>query len=180
MTRRTPYSTSLEDFSNTEKLLLEEKIKMYFSISPSAPSTSYSTASAIDIPSSGSRSSQASCAFPSWPRRSSLSSNTSADEEYHNHSFIISDEELFPSVFDDQDCTPPATPSSNSSRSPASPMCEQQIVVDHGSLMRDLIEEEKAKREKRERKRRRSRSSKKSRSGSGSSRHMSPIQEAVE
>jgi hypothetical protein len=155
---------------------------MYFSISPSAPSTSYSTSSAMDIPSSGSRSSQASCAFPSWPRRSSLSSNTSADEEYHNHSFIISDEELFPCVFDDaeQDCTPPATPSSNSSRSPASPMCEQQIVVDHGSLMRDLIAQERAKVEKRERKRRRSGGSKNSRSGSGSSKHMSPIQEAVE
>lgn len=152
---------------------------MYFSISPTAPSTSYSSAP-MDIPSSGSRSSQASCAFPSWPRRSSLSSNSSADEEYHNHSFIISDEELYPCVFDDtEDCTPPATPSSNPSRSPASPMCEQRIVVDHGSLMRDLIAQEKARLEKRDRKRRRSNASNKSRSGSDSSRRMSSIQEAA-
>ncbi|TVY78304.1 hypothetical protein LSUE1_G006955 [Lachnellula suecica] len=154
---------------------------MYFSISPSAPSTSYSTSSPMDIPSSGTKSSP-SCAFPSWPRRSSLSSNSSSDEEYHNHSFVISDEELFPCVFDDveQDITPLATPSSNASRSPASPMREQHIVVDHGTLMRELIAEEKAKMERRERRRRRSGSSKKSRSGSGSSKHMSPIQEAGE
>lgn len=157
---------------------------MYFSISPSAPSTSYSTSSPMDIPTSGSKSSP-SCAYPSWPRRDSLSSNTSADAEYHNHSFVISDEELFPMVFDEaeNDCTPPMTPSSNSSRSPASPMCEQNIVVDHGTLMRELIAQEKAKMEKRERRRRRSGSAssrKSSRSGSNSSKRMSPIQEAAE
>ncbi len=82
-------------------------------------------------------------------------------------------------VFDDveQDCTPPATPSF--SRSPASPSCLCQMVVDNGSLMRQLVAEEKAK--KLERKRRRSTGSKKSRSGSGASKgHMSPIQEVVE
>lgn len=91
-------------------------------------------------------------------------------------SFIISDEELFPMVFDDalEDCTPPATP--YSCRSPASPSRMCDIVVDNGSLMRDLMAQEKTKKERR---RRKSTSSKKSRSGSGS-KHMSPIQEVVE
>ncbi|KAF4630672.1 hypothetical protein G7Y89_g7466 [Cudoniella acicularis] len=155
---------------------------MYFSISPSAPSTSYSTASPMDIPSSSSRSQSQSCAYPSWPRRSSLSSNSSCDEEYHNRSFIISDEELFPGVFDDaeSDYSPLSTPSSNTSRSPASPtiMREPQIVVDHGTLMRELVAQEKM--EKRRRRRSANGSSKKSRSASGGSKRMSPIQEAVE
>ncbi|KAK6587088.1 hypothetical protein PZA11_000378 [Diplocarpon coronariae] len=153
---------------------------MYFSPAPS-PSASYSTMSyasaPVDIPSAAtSRSQSTSCAYPSWPRRSSLSSPSSCDDEPQSSSFIISDEELFPCVFDDaeQDCTPVATPST--SRSPASPhlMGEARIVVDHGSLMRELVAQEKAKRERR---RRRSSSSKKSRSGSGSSKHMSPILE---
>ncbi|KAK2627979.1 hypothetical protein QTJ16_002625 [Diplocarpon rosae] len=153
---------------------------MYFALAPS-PSTSYSTMSyasaPMDIPSaSSSRSQSTSCAFPSWPRRSSLSSNSSCGDEPQSSSFIISDEELFPCVFDDaeHDCTPIATP--NISRSPASPhrMGEARIVVDNGSLMRELMAQEKAKKERR---RRRSSSSKKSRSGSGSSKHMSPILE---
>ncbi len=153
---------------------------MYFSFSPSPPSTSYST-SPMEIPSSSSSRTQSpSCAYPSWPRRSSLSSNSSSDEEApQSSSFIISDEELFPCVFDDaeQDCTPPATP--YSTRSPASPymMCEARIVVDHGSLLREIVAQEKAKKERR---RRKSVSSKKSRSGSGASKHMSPILEVVE
>lgn len=144
---------------------------MYFSYSPS-PSTSYST-SPMDIPSSSSSRPQSpSCAFPSWPRRASLSMSNHGDE--HSSSFIISDEELFPLVFDDtdRDCTPPATP--NSSRSPASPSRMCDIVVDNGSLMRELMAQEKTKKERR---RRKSTSSKKSRS---SSKHMSPILEVVE
>lgn len=157
---------------------------MYFSFSPSPPSTSYSTmgysAVPMDIPSSSSSRPQSpSCAYPSWPRRSSLSSNSCCEDEPQSSSFIISDEELFPCVFDEteQDCTPPITPSS--SRSPASPnmMCEARIVVDNGSLMRQLVAEEKAKKERR---RRKSSSSRKSRSGSATSKHMSPILEVVE
>jgi hypothetical protein len=150
---------------------------MYFSFSPSPPSTSYST-SPMEIPSSSSSRPQSpSCAYPSWPRRASLSSNSShEDEDSRSSSFIISDEELFPLVFDDadRDCTPPATP--NSSRSPASPSRMCDIVVDNGSLMRELMAQEKTKKERR---RRKSSSSKKSRSGSGS-KHMSPILEVVE
>ncbi|KAH8684529.1 hypothetical protein BGZ60DRAFT_426902 [Tricladium varicosporioides] len=152
---------------------------MYFSISPSAPSTSYSTASPMDIPTS-TRSQSQSCAYPSWPRRSSLSSNSGSDE-YHNCSFIISDEELFPGVFEDADSdySPLSTPSSNTSRSPASPTImrepQMQMVVDHGTLMRELVAQEKM-----EKRRRKAKSmSKKSRSSSGSSKRMSPIQEAT-
>jgi len=150
---------------------------MYFSFSPSPPSTSYST-SPMEIPSSSSSRPQSpSCAYPSWPRRASLSSSSSReDEDSRSSSFIISDEELFPLVFDDadRDCTPPATP--NSSRSPASPSRMCDIVVDNGSLMRELMAQEKTKKERR---RRKSSSSKKSRSGSGS-KHMSPILEVLE
>lgn len=136
----------------------------------------YSTAP-MDIPSSSrSRPQSPSCAYPSWPRRASLSSNSS-EEEHQTSSFIISDEELFPDVFDEQDCTPPATPHSHASRSPASPSMLCDMVVDNGSLMRQLMAEEKAKKERR---RRKSASSKKSRSGSGASKHMSPILEAGE
>lgn len=176
--QRNTYLPSVTGVNILDQLHFSKEIIMYFSFSPSPPSTSYST-SAMDIPSSSSSRPQSpSCAYPSWPRRASLSSNSSC-EEMSSTSFIISDEELFPSVFDDadHDCTPPTTP--NSSRSPASPnmMCEARIVVDNGTLMRELIAQEKAKKERR---RRRSSSSKKSRSGSGASKHMSPILEAGE
>jgi len=150
---------------------------MYFSFSPSPPSTSYTTMP-MDIPSKSTRpqSPSSSCAFPSWPRRSSLSSNEDKDE-LRATSFISDDdlEDLFPCVFDEreQDCTPVVTPS----RTP-----EAQVVVDCGELMRDLIAQEKAKKERRAR-RRSSGSSRKSRSSSGSSgssKRMSPIQEVGE
>lgn len=130
----------------------------------------------MDIPSSSRpRQQSPSCAYPSWPRRASLSSS-SREEELQSSSFIISDEELFPDVFDEQDCTPPTTP--HSSRSPASPSMLCDMVVDNRSLMRHLMAEEKTKKERRGR--RRSSSSKKSRSGSGASKPMSPIQEVGE
>lgn len=149
---------------------------MYFSLSPASATSSYSTLP-MEIPStsSSSRTQSPSCAFPSWPRRSSLSSNSSNEDS--SCSSYISDEELFPCVFDDaeQDITPPVTP--HTSRSPASPsrIHEARIVVDAGAFMRQLVAEEKAKKERRRRK-----SSKKSRSGSGASKHMSPILEAGE
>lgn len=144
---------------------------MYFSFSPSPPSTSHSTLP-MDIPSaSSSRQSTPSCAYPSWPRRSSLDSNEDR-EAGHATSYISDDDlvDLYPSVFEEQDCTPIATPS-------RTPEFQEQVIVDTGAIMRELIAQEKAKKEKR---RRRS-SSKKSRSGSGtSSKHMSPIAEAGE
>ncbi|KAG0651594.1 hypothetical protein D0Z07_1812 [Hyphodiscus hymeniophilus] len=150
---------------------------MYFSYSPSPPSTSYST-TAMDIPtSSRTRAQSPSCAYPSWPRRSSLSSSeSSSDDQGPVNSYISDDDLLFPCVFDDAECTPLATP--HLDRSPVSHtlMPEAQVVVDTGALMRQLIAEEKAKRERR---RRGSRSSRKSRSGS-SGKPMSPIKEVGE
>lgn len=151
---------------------------MYYSISTSPTSSSYST-SPMDIPSSSSSRPQSpSCAYPSWPQRASLSSSSSHNAGGYCSSFIISDEELFPSVFDDaeQDCTPPATPSSSRSASP-SLIYDANIVVSNGSFMRELVAQEKAKKERR---RRKSSSSRKSRTESGASKHMSPIQEVVE
>lgn len=147
-------------------------LTMHFSFSPSPPSTSYSTAP-MGIPStSTSRPESPSCAYPSWPRRSSLSSNSSTDTRAT--SFISDDdlEDLFPSVFEDSehDCTPPATPCAT-----RSPDVQAQVVADTGALMRELIVQEKAKKEKRQR--RRSGSSRKSRSGA---KHMSPILEVGE
>jgi hypothetical protein len=161
------------------QILVHKPAKMYNCVSPR--STSYLTASPMDIPTS---SRSTTCAYPSWPRRSSLSSTSSDSESYHNHSFIISDEELFASddVFED---SPASTPASDLSRSPAmnslstpyvaearSYMEEARYVVESGSLMREVVREEKARR-----KRSVSVNSKKSRRGS---KKMGTIKEVVE
>lgn len=149
---------------------------MYSPYLPSPLSTSYST-TPMDIPSSSRSHSQSpSCAYPSWPRRSSLSSESSRGDQGQVSSYISDDDLLFPCVFEDAECTPLATPSSNPSPSSVAMMPDAHVVLDTGALMRQLIAEEKAKREKR---RRGSRSARKSRSGS-SEKQMSPIQEVGE
>ncbi|APA15484.1 predicted protein [Sclerotinia sclerotiorum 1980 UF-70] len=168
---------------------------MYFSYTPSPPSTSYSTSSAMEIPSSSSSRPQSpSCAFPSWPRRSSMNSTNSIDAQTQNYSYTssaFSDEELscglYPSVFEEEDCSPLATPNI---RSPSGSMCEPQyVVVDNAALMRELIAQhaaEKAKKKEKaaaeKSKKRHGSSSRKSRhsSGANSSKHMTPIAEVGE
>ena len=147
---------------------------MHFSYSPSPPSTSYST-SAMDIPSSSrTRTQSPSCAYPSWPRRSSLSSTECSSEDQAQVSSYISDDDLlFPCVFEDAEYTPLTTPRSNRSPASTNMMPEAQVVADTGALMRQLIAEEKAKRE------RKRRGTRKSRSGS-SGKPMSPIREVGE
>jgi hypothetical protein len=153
---------------------------MHFPFSPSPSRSSYTT-TPIDLPSSsGSRPQSPSCAYPSWPRRSSLSSNASSDDHSDPASSFISDDDLlFPPVFDDNDpdCTPIASP--YATRSPGEPAgAQHQVFVDTQALMRELIKEEKAKKEKEKKRRSRgSGGSRKSRSSSGG-KHMSPIQEA--
>ncbi|KAF7950528.1 hypothetical protein EAE96_007810 [Botrytis aclada] len=166
---------------------------MYFSYTPSPPSTSYST-SAMEIPSSSSSRPQSpSCAYPSWPRRSSMNSNDSIDAQTQNYSYTssaFSDEELscglYTSVFEEEDCSPLATPNV---RSPSGSMCEPQyVVVDNAALMRELIAQHAAeKAKKREKaaeksKKKHGSSSRKSRHSSGahSSKHMTPISEVGE
>ena len=150
---------------------------MYSSFSLSPPSASSST-TPMDIPAaSRTRTQSPSCAYPSWPRRSSLSSSDSAsgyEDQALVSSYISDDDLLFPCVFDEAECTPLATPHANRSPTCTSETPEAQVVVDTGALMRKLIAEEKAKR-----KRRGSRSLRKSRSGS-SGKQMSPIQEIGE
>ncbi|KAG9247207.1 hypothetical protein BJ878DRAFT_214128 [Calycina marina] len=149
---------------------------MYFSFSPSPPSTNYTMP--MDIPSKSNarpQSPSSACAFPSWPRRSSLSSSD-GKQEMHPSSYISDDdlEDLFPNVFDDrsQDYTPVITPS----RTP-----DPQVVIDLRELMGDLVAQEKARKVQRTRRRSGSSSSKKSRSSSGgSSKPMTPIQEVGE
>ncbi len=160
-------------------VLPKNKRTMHFSFSPSPPSTSYS-ASPMDIPSlSRSRIEALSCAYPSWPRRSSLSSDSGSGYQGPVDSYISDDDLVFPSVFDDADYTPLPTPHSNCARSPAALVAitpEPQVVVDTAAVMRHLIAEERARRE---RKHRGSRSSRKSRSSS-SGKPMSPITEVGE
>lgn len=150
-------------------------IRMYFSFSPSPPCTSYTT-SPMDIPTtSASRPQSPSCAFPSWPRRASLSSGSSCDERAT--SYISDDdlEDLFPCTFDEaeQDCTPSSSPAHRSINPPSAQ--EAQVVVDTGALMRELIAQEKAKRERKQR--RRSGSPRKLRNGT---KQMSAILESGE
>jgi len=131
----------------------------------------------MDIPStSSSRPQSTSCACPSWPRRSSLSSNPGTEDRATSYLSDDDLEDFFPCVFDDaeQDCTPPITPYATRSLEVASSI-QAQVVVDTGALMRELIAQEKAKKERKLR--RRSGSSRKSRSGT---KHMSPILEAGE
>lgn len=167
---------------------------MYFSYTPSPPSTSYST-SAMEIPSSSSSRPQSpSCAYPSWPRRSSMNSESSLDALASQNTYTssaFSDEELscglYTSVFEEEDCSPLATPNV---RSPSGSMCEPQyVVVDNAALMRELIAQhaaEKAKKKEKaaaeKSKKRHGNSSRKSRhsSGANSSKHMTPIAEVGE
>ncbi|KAI6244488.1 hypothetical protein HI914_07409 [Erysiphe necator] len=121
------------------------------------------------------------CAYPSWPRRSSLNSteeNNGSTSCGHSSSFIT-DEELIASAYHSTNFQP----SINSVRSPASTShCELstepqlspcQVEKDSArNLVRELLQLEKSKRNK---KRHNSNASKKSRSNSGGSKYMTPI-----
>lgn len=83
---------------------------MYYAVSPSSLGSSCSATSAMSIDIKSSRRSATpsspSCAYPSWPRRASLSGRAEEATSF------ISDDDLFPDVFDDEsgDCSPLATP----------------------------------------------------------------------
>lgn len=126
------------------------------------------------------------CAYPSWPRRSSLNSaneDNGSNLSYGHTSSFITDEELLATSFRPSN----HQPNYNSCRSPASlSQCELstepqlspcQVAKDSArNLVRELLELEKLKRSKR---RKNSSASKKSRSSSGSSKYMTPIIEWV-
>jgi hypothetical protein len=186
ITRRqtpTPRSSFLPgDLFYTRATTEKKETTMYFSYSPSPSRSSYNTTSPMDIPStSSSRPQSPSCAYPSWPRRSSLDSESSSEDRNSTPSSFISDddlEDIFPAVFDDaeQDCTPIASPYGNRSPETSSSMHQAQVVVDTGALMRELIAQEKAKKARK----RRSRSSSSRKSRNETSKHMSPILEVGE
>ena len=102
-------------------------ITIHFSFLSLILSTSY-TAAPMDIPlTSGS---SLSCAYPSWPRRLSLSSNSSTEERATS---LIPDDDLednFSSVLNDEEI-------------------QAQVTVDIGVLMKKSIAQEKAKKRKR-------------------------------
>jgi len=109
---------------------------MYFGISPSSSSfgSSCSTTSAMSIDIKRSNSSDPtspSCAFPSWPRRSSLSGIAEEPTSF------ISDDDLFPSVFDDEsgDCSPLASP--HRGTSPTATTRNGEVIS--GSVLRHLL-----------------------------------------
>ncbi|TQS36218.1 hypothetical protein Golomagni_03337 [Golovinomyces magnicellulatus] len=153
---------------------------MYFSYAFGGHGTQVASQSeAIEIPSSSTCISSVispTCAFPSWPRRSSLSnSSESSDADYTHHqsTSYITDEELFPSTHRIPSCPPsyqftshsPASLSrSELSTEPRPPPC--QVVQNSArDLVRELVELEKAKRALKRRKN--STTSKKSRTNSG-------------
>ncbi|KAI9744863.1 MAG: hypothetical protein M1818_001788 [Claussenomyces sp. TS43310] len=167
---------------------------MYYSSSPvySPPSTPSSISSLYHIsPTSPRRisdASTASCAFPSWPRRSSLSGSTSSCDSGFNSvaaqvTNFISDDDLFPDVFEDSesDCTPSGSPC----RSPlavSAREAEVRATVTVGSLP-GALKEIKEMKETRDKERARARKEKRPRymrKRSSTGKAMTPILEGGE
>jgi hypothetical protein len=147
---------------------------MYLSspiVSPACSSySSYSMASITSSASCDSRPQGPNCAFPSWPRRSSLDGGVSAEP-----TSFISDEDLYPDVFDENesDCTPIASPS-------RSPPQQEVEVVDFTSIREMIAMHKQQEQEKRRRRKRRSSSSSSRRSKTGLAKNLSTIQEVRE
>ncbi|KAL3421417.1 hypothetical protein PVAG01_07862 [Phlyctema vagabunda] len=158
---------------------------MFFSSSPSSPYNSYSATPAMEIPTTASSarptSSSTTCAYPSWPRRASLSnSSNSSGSTFEHATSYISDDDLFPLVFDDADTDSNASPTT----SPAASMHEHIIVgvenVACTDFMKELMAEEKARKQRERETKRRSRSSSSRKSRGSSHKKMSPILESSE
>ncbi|KAK0626267.1 hypothetical protein B0T14DRAFT_98434 [Immersiella caudata] len=146
------------------------------SSSYSSSYNSYSSYSSMSSPMDiaptpfSSRSPDASCAFPSWPRRTSLSESDSSEERATSY---LSDEDLFFDVFDDD----ARSVSSNGSASPVvSPPTAANIMTDaeifemqreraayQRDVMRTLLNE------KEQRRRQQQQAAKRQRRGSGGS-----------
>jgi hypothetical protein len=151
------------------------EIKMYFTSSPiaSPASSIYSSYSMSSTSSSRDpRPQSPSCAYPSWPRRSSLDGGVT-DEP----TSFISDDDLFPDVFDDNDsdCTPVASPC----RSPPQTTTREVEIISFTTIRQMLALQKQLEPEKK-RKKRRSSSSSSRKSRSGHAKPMSPIQETGE
>jgi len=149
---------------------------MYFTSSPMAsPASSiYSSYSMSSTSSSScdSRPQSPNCAYPSWPRRSSLSGGVTEEP-----TSFISDDDLFPDVFDDNesDCTPIASPC----RSPPQTSMREAEIISFTTIREMLAMQKQLEGEKKKRKRRSSSSSSR-KSKTGHAKTMSTIQEVGE
>jgi len=107
----------------------------YHSISPSSSVASSSSLTSGDATHTSDHTS-ASCAYPSWPRRSSLSSGVTEEA-----TSFVSDDDLFVDVFDEEstDCSPLYTP--NQANTPAVTTRYGDVIS--GSTLRHLLAAQK-------------------------------------
>ncbi|GAB1313239.1 REJ domain-containing protein [Madurella fahalii] len=160
--------------------------------SPSSTSSSYSSSSFTSYSSYSSRSSpmdiapspfstrgpDASCAFPSWPRRSSLCEYDASEERATSY---ISDEDLFPQDFEDDVRSESSHGSPSPIQSPPAPVLTEVDIMElqreraayQREVMKLLLSEKERRRQ--QAKRRASSSSKKAKSKLTA---MTPIAEA--
>jgi hypothetical protein len=148
-----------------------------------SPYGSYSGMSAaMDIaPSHNSRPQDASCAFPSWPQRESLS-----DNHCERATSYLSDEDLFPSDWESDYHSDARSVSSANSSSSSTPQQQYQPYQPEAVSERDVLEMQRERAayqrevmrflamEKERRRSQAARKSKSSRSGSSSSKKGSP------
>lgn len=107
---------------------------MHFALSPTSSvrsSSSTTSAMSIDLNSSSNGSTSLSCAYPSWRRSSSLSGVAEEATSF------ISDDDLFPEVFEDEstDCSPLATP--HRATSPTATTRNGEVIS--SSVLRHLL-----------------------------------------
>ncbi|KAL2019121.1 hypothetical protein VTK56DRAFT_10072 [Thermocarpiscus australiensis] len=156
--------------------------------SSSSTSSSYSSysrmTSPMDIAPSpfSTRGPDASCAFPSWPRRSSLSEYDAAEERATSY---ISDEDLFPQdVFEDDAHSVSSHGSASPVQSPPAPpvLTEAEILEiqrERAAYQREMIKLLLSEKERRRQAaKRRSSSSSSKKSGRSKLAAMTPIVEA--
>lgn len=95
----------------------------------------------------------ASCAFPSWPRRSSLCEYDAAEERATSY---LSDEDLCPDVFEDDSCSESSHGSASPFQSPRAPalteadileLRRQQEAYQHEVMRIMLAEKERRRRQ---------------------------------
>ncbi|KAL2128525.1 hypothetical protein VTI74DRAFT_9053 [Chaetomium olivicolor] len=162
-----------------------------FNSSSFTSSSPYSMSSPLDIAprSSSRRGPDEACAFPSWPRRSSLGEDA-AEERATSY---ITDEELFMDVFEDDACSVSSQGSASPAHSPAAPVLTEaeflalqrqqlayeremrRILLAEKELRRRQAEQDHRRRQQAANKRRAASSSKKTKSKLSA---MTPIAEA--
>ena len=138
--------------------------------------SSYSMPSPMDIAprsSSSRRGPDPVCAFPSWPRRSSLGEDDASEERATSY---ITDDELFMDVFEDDACSVSSHGSSSPAHSPAPPVLseaeflqmQRQQLAYQREMRRIALAEKEVRRRQAEQDQQRRRQGGKRRSGSSS------------